>query len=251
MSNNDDGLQFISVNRDDDDFKMTKTYAVDSNVGDGNNNTYDYVIGNSFLKASKHPGALFFHIFFKSLALLAYIFGGWFTSNFILIFVVCIILIAFDFWTVKNVSGRLLVGLRWWNYVKEDGSNEWIFESLEDMAEISPLDSNVFWFALYISPFFWILLLLIGVLRFKIEYLPIVIAAVIMNGANILGYIKCSNAAKTKMKKLMEQGFQTGSMAALENSSVRNWLLSTLLSTATAAKTSGSAAVPPVRSAMV
>lgn len=26
-------------------------------------------------------------------------------------------LLAFDFWTVKNVSGRLLVGLRWWNKV--------------------------------------------------------------------------------------------------------------------------------------
>jgi len=22
---------------------------------------------------------------------------------------------ALDFWTVKNVSGRLLVGLRWWS----------------------------------------------------------------------------------------------------------------------------------------
>ncbi len=28
-----------------------------------------------------------------------------------------VLLLAFDFWTVKNVSGRLLVGLRWWNEV--------------------------------------------------------------------------------------------------------------------------------------
>ncbi len=58
-------------------------------------------------------------------------FGWLFTSNFILSFVVIILLLAFDFWTVKNVSGRLLVGLRWWNEIKEDGSNEWIFESRE------------------------------------------------------------------------------------------------------------------------
>ena len=25
--------------------------------------------------------------------------------------------------------GRLLVGLRWWNDVKDDGSNVWVFES--------------------------------------------------------------------------------------------------------------------------
>jgi hypothetical protein len=28
------------------------------------------------------------------------------------------LLLAFDFWTVKNVTGRLLVGLRWWNEVR-------------------------------------------------------------------------------------------------------------------------------------
>jgi len=39
------------------------------------------------------------------------------------------LLLAFDFWTVKNVSGRLMVGLRWWNKIEEDGTSTWIFES--------------------------------------------------------------------------------------------------------------------------
>eukprot|EP01041_Mallomonas_annulata_P008080 gene8080-16578_t len=201
----DDELQFISVNRDDDDFRMNQTYTVAPSES-----AYDNMIGSSFFKASKHPGALFFHILFKTLAILAYVF-------------------AFDFWTVKNVTGRLLVGLRWWNYVRDDGSNEWIFESLEDMAEISPFDSRIFWGAMYITPVCWILLLLVGLLRFKLEYLPLVVAAIIMNGANIIGYIKCSNDAKSKMRKLVEQGFQQGSMAALESSSIRNWIFSSLL----------------------
>jgi hypothetical protein len=51
--------------------------------------------------------------------------------NFVGVFIVEILLLSFDFWTVKNVTGRLLVGLRWWNEIKEDGSSEWIFESLE------------------------------------------------------------------------------------------------------------------------
>ena len=85
----------------------------------------------------QHPAAIFFHLLFKCLAIFIYMFGSWFTSNFIFTFVLCIVLLAFDFWTVKNISGRLLVGLRWWSYVREDGSNEWIFESLEDMAEIT------------------------------------------------------------------------------------------------------------------
>lgn len=58
-----------------------------------------------------------------------YLLGSIFTDNFTLVFVVTILLLAFDFWTVKNVSGRLLVGLRWWNEIQEDGSNQWVFES--------------------------------------------------------------------------------------------------------------------------
>ena len=33
-------------------------------------------------------------------------FGSWFSSNFVNIFVLCVLMLAFDFWTVKNVSGR-------------------------------------------------------------------------------------------------------------------------------------------------
>jgi hypothetical protein len=172
---------------------------------------------------------IFFHLLFKTLALFLYIFGSWFTSNFIFTFVICIVLLAFDFWTVKNVSGRLLVGLRWWSYVKEDGSNEWIFESLEDMAEISNVDSRMFWGGLYVAPLCWSLLLIVGVLRLQFEYMPIVIAALVLSFANILGYIKCSSSAKDKMKSMVEQGMKQGSMAALENSSIRNWVLNSLL----------------------
>ena len=77
---------------------------------------------------------LFCSVLLQSVALFIYIFGGWFTSNFIVHFVSCIILLAFDFWTVKNITGRLLVGLRWWSYVQENGNSEWVFESLEDMV---------------------------------------------------------------------------------------------------------------------
>lgn len=126
----------------------------------------------------------------------------------------------------------MLVGLRWWSYVKEDGSNEWIFESLEDMAEVSPFDSRIFWWALYLTPVMWGLLLVLGILRLKIEYLPIVIAALMLSSANIMGYIKCSSSAQNKVKNLMENGFQQGSTlrGALENSTIRNWVLQALVS---------------------
>ena len=141
--------------------------------------------------------------------------------------------------------GRLLVGLRWWSIDREDGSIEYIFESLEgmkvmhlsslyiymfsdnailmcslcvcflDISELSTLDSRVFWGALYASPICWALLfvvglslsifpslsshfsllsshfslslLVVGLLRLQIEFLPIVAAAILMSTANIIG----------------------------------------------------------------
>ncbi len=163
------------------------------------------------------------------MAIFFYIFGSWFTSNFIFQFIICIILLAFDFWTVKNISGRLLVGLRWWSYVKDNGANEWIFESLEDTGELSPTDANVFWGALYVTPLIWLLLLVVGILRLNFEYLPIVIAAMSMSAANIIGYLKCSDSAKNKLKKLAERNGQNPGMSEAYGSSIRNWVISSLL----------------------
>uniref|UniRef100_H3GZ44 Golgi apparatus membrane protein TVP23 homolog n=2 Tax=Phytophthora ramorum TaxID=164328 RepID=H3GZ44_PHYRM len=155
---------------------------------------------------AKHPVAAFFHLFFKALALLLYLFGSLFISNFVFIFVVCILLLAFDFWTVKNVTGRLLVGLRWWNKLNEDGSSEWVFESHEDMTEIDPLDSRVFWTGLYGAPALWVMLLIIAVLKFNVEWALIVVIGVALSGANIIGYTRCKKDAKQKMQSLMSQG---------------------------------------------
>lgn len=44
------------------------------------------------------------------------------------VFEIVIILNAFDFWTVKNITGRLLVGLRWWSETMENGEDNWVFE---------------------------------------------------------------------------------------------------------------------------
>jgi hypothetical protein len=39
----------------------------------------------------------------------------------VITFISVMILNALDFWTVKNVTGRLLVGLRWWSDYDEKG----------------------------------------------------------------------------------------------------------------------------------
>lgn len=64
------------------------------------------------------------------LALLVYIVTNFvYHDEYMGIFIAIVILLAMDFWVVKNVTGRLLVGLRWWNKVEDDGSSSWQFES--------------------------------------------------------------------------------------------------------------------------
>jgi cell division protein FtsW (lipid II flippase) len=148
--------------------------------------------------------ATLFHFLFKGLALFFYMFGGFFSTNFVFICVVCILLLAFDFWTVKNVTGRLLVGLRWWNNVKDDGTNDWVFESIENPNEIHPTDAKLFWTGLYVTPILWVLFLLVALLKFNIQWLVIVLVALVLSGANIVGYYKCSKDQQKKVNNYVQ-----------------------------------------------
>lgn len=40
---------------------------------------------------------------------------------------IVVILAAVDYWIVKNLAGRLLVGLRWWVDFDEMGEEHWKF----------------------------------------------------------------------------------------------------------------------------
>ncbi len=79
---------------------------------------------------------MLFHVLFRTLALLLYVFGSYvFSNSFVELFIFVILSLAFDFWVVKNVTGRLLVGLRWWNQVEPDGSSSWVFETKKVFRE--------------------------------------------------------------------------------------------------------------------
>ena len=231
-TNSGEDLDFIDVPQGAADEMDTMNYGNSSGFGSESGGTG--ASGSSLLGsfvASKHPITAIFHLVFKAAAILVYMFGSWFTDSFIFVFVLCILLLAADFWTVKNVSGRLLVGLRWWSYVKPDGSNEWIFESVDDQSEISAFDSRVFWGGIYAAPTAWVVLFVLAILRFKLEWLPLVGAAIAMSAANIVGYSKCSTSAQERMKNMLETGSRTGSMLGglMENNSVTGWLMNSIV----------------------
>mmetsp|Transcript_8461 Transcript_8461/g.17630 ORF Transcript_8461/g.17630 Transcript_8461/m.17630 type:complete len:242 (-) Transcript_8461:1152-1877(-) len=190
--------------------------------------------GNNFineaLSQSAHPTVCIFHLLFKSLALFFYIFGGWFAgdskgknsgANFITVTVLCILLLAADFWVVKNITGRLLVGLRWWNKVEGDKTT-WIFESAQD-RQVNKFDSSIFWTVLYATPVIWFGLMIIGILKFNLGWLIVVFTAEALSSANVYGYYKCSTDQKAKFQQMMAQGAQAGAMSVMRGNMV-GWL---------------------------
>jgi hypothetical protein len=147
----------------------------------------------------KHPVPAFFHLCFKTLALFTYIFGTWISSSFVNIFVLCVLLLAFDFWTVKNVTGRLMVGLRWWSEVRDDGSTEWKFEAQEDNLQSTTLDVGVFWLGLILPAIVWFLFGIGSLFRLSFDWLLLIATALSLSFANIIGYVRCKKDARSKI----------------------------------------------------
>ncbi|RKO95051.1 DUF846-domain-containing protein [Caulochytrium protostelioides] len=99
------------------------------------------------------------------------------------------LLLACDFWAVKNITGRLLVGLRWWNEIDEEGNNMWVFEAHPSRV-VNQVDSRVFWTTLYVTPAIWVLLGFITLIRLRWSWLLTVAMALSMTSANLVGYSK-------------------------------------------------------------
>ena len=60
----------------------------------------------SLLSRAANPTICVFHVLFKALAVACYLLLSLFNAGNSLVFIIVTILSAFDFWVVKNLSGR-------------------------------------------------------------------------------------------------------------------------------------------------
>jgi hypothetical protein len=163
----------------------------------------------------KHPIASFFHLAFKAGAILVYLFSdGLFENGFVLTFILTTLLLAADFWTTKNISGRLLVGLRWWNEVGEDGSEKWVFEAADDDSAIDPKESRLFWAALFLAPILWAVFGVVAIFSLQPKWILIIAVALSLSFSNIWGYIKCAKDAKERLATFANQYIGNAAMNA-------------------------------------
>ncbi|CAO1598217.1 Golgi apparatus membrane protein tvp23 [Xanthoria calcicola] len=176
--------------------------------------------GDLSCRLSSHPITLLFFLGFRISSLLFYILGSLFTKNFILVFIVTILLLAADFYYLKNIAGRRLVGLRWWNEVNTaSGDSHWVFESQDRSGSAesgapsqNATDKRFFWLALYAQPAWWVVLAIVSVVRLLNPiWLSLIVIALILTITNTLAFSRCDKFSQAS--SLASSAMYSGGMA--------------------------------------
>ncbi|KAF4345597.1 golgi apparatus membrane TVP23 [Fusarium beomiforme] len=175
-------------------------------------------------RLSAHPITLLTFLGFRISSVLIYFLGLWIIKSMIMIFIITILLLAADFYYIKNIAGRRLVGLRWWNEVDpQTGESQWVFESSEPGTKtINPTDSRFFWLALYIQPMLWVLMAILALVRLQFLWLPLVVIALVLTIMNTLAFSRCDKFSNAS--SIAGSAFGTGNLAgSLASNMVSNW----------------------------
>ncbi|KAJ5125481.1 Golgi apparatus membrane protein tvp23 [Penicillium atrosanguineum] len=145
-------------------------------------------------RLSAHPITLLVFLGIRIGALLMYLFGVLFIDNFILVFILTLLLLSADFYYLKNIAGRRLVGLRWWNEVNTtSGDSHWVFESADpNVRTISATDKRFFWLSMYVTPALWVGLAVLAIVRLVgVIWLSLVGIALILTITNTVAFSRC------------------------------------------------------------
>ena len=128
-----------------------------------------------------------------------------FLGNEIVTFVIILIFAAMDFWTVKNITGRILVNLRWWSDIDEVGNEKWVFESNEEKREVGATDSFVFWGALYLTPVVWGVFAFMDFIGFKFFWMLLCILCLTLSSTNTMAFYQCQKDHQAKVRSYVHE----------------------------------------------
>ncbi|SPN97186.1 related to TVP23 - integral membrane protein localized to vesicles along with the v-SNARE [Cephalotrichum gorgonifer] len=133
------------------------------------------------------------------------------------------LLLAADFYYTKNIAGRRLVGLRWWNEVDAAGTARWVFESSEPGTKtVNPTDSRFFWLAMYVQPVVWVVMAILAFVRLQFLWVPLVVIALVLTIMNTLAFSRCDKFSQAS--NLAGSAFSGGNLAgSIASSMVGSW----------------------------
>ncbi|XP_072791578.1 Golgi apparatus membrane protein TVP23 homolog A isoform X3 [Taeniopygia guttata] len=130
---------------------------------------------------SRHPLATFFHLFFRVSAIVTYLFCDWFSNSFVACFVTILLLLSFDFWSVK----------------------------VPTIAASTEAEARIFWLGLIICPVIWTMFFFSTLFSLKLKWLALVIAGISLQTANLYGYIHCKLGGQKTISRVTSRLFGT------------------------------------------
>lgn len=168
------------------------------------------------LKKAAHPGIILLTLIFKGIPVASYlvlffIFGNSMMLSLFLVYITA----SMDYWFVKNISGRILVGLRWYRKIEDNGDEEVIYEHKRDEALNNPADSKFFWGLQYLQTAIWGVLFAWNCITFDINDLMVVAVPFVLSAINLYYYINCSSEQKSKLSDMFSKGKKDAGKYAL------------------------------------
>jgi len=127
-----------------------------------------------------------------------------------------------------------MVGLRWWNYIDENGDSQWMFEKRNGDSQqlLSPTEVRFFWITLAAAPFLWLILFLTAFFSFKFQWLVLVTIGLTLSGSNMLGYLRCK----------LGGGDGEGSISGMANAYIQKSMMSNMVNIVSSTLSSAKAA---------
>ncbi|KAF2100143.1 DUF846-domain-containing protein [Rhizodiscina lignyota] len=174
-------------------------------------------------RLSAHPITLITFLSFRIASLVFYLLGLLVFTSFVFVFIVVVLLLAADFYYTKNIAGRRLVGLRWWNEVDNNagGDSRWVFESADpETRTINATDKRFFWLAMYAQPALWVALAVVACVKLEFVSLILVVIALVLTITNTLAFSRCdkfSQATSFASSALNTGGFAQNIAGSLFN----------------------------------
>ena len=155
--------------------------------------------------------ACIFTFIFKATAFFIYFIMGNFFSD-VNTFIIVTALSGIDFWVVKNITGRLLVGLRWWSDFTQEGKQVWVYESHDKQVKINAVDSAFFWTSQLAGTLTWLVFFVLKVLSLSVFWAMLVLINLVLCFTNLYGFYKCRGEHSKKLSELKSKYGRQGFM---------------------------------------
>ncbi|EFB18942.1 hypothetical protein PANDA_017787 [Ailuropoda melanoleuca] len=137
---------------------------------DGNEDTEDVSLFDTEEETTNRPKKS------KISAVVVYLLCDLFSSSFIACVVTIILLLSCDFWAVKA--------------------------SAQESKTVSEAESRIFWLGLIACPVLWVIFAFSALFSFRVKWLAVVIMGVVLQGANLYGYIRCKVGSRKNLTNM-------------------------------------------------